>query len=162
MPPRLTAVIVVSFVLVAPGVVAAQEEQPPDLARRLEDLEQRLEAQSFALQRLAKKIDDVLWFDRVGDVADIDKVYIPTVPAPNAEEGLKNLVARVRGLLTDLDVPLKLRDFGIAPEDFEAKLPKLVEYSYGDIDCYLSPRPITADQCERVFKYAYEGKDIDF
>ncbi|MFY9115651.1 MAG: prolyl oligopeptidase family serine peptidase [Bacteroidales bacterium] len=29
---------------------------------------------------LAKKIDDVLWYHKVGDVAYIDKVYIPTTP----------------------------------------------------------------------------------
>ena len=84
------------------------------------------------------------------------------IPAPNAAEGLKNLVAKVRAFLTELNVPLKLKDFGISKEDFEEKLPKLVEYSYGDISCYLSPRPITAEQCEKVMRYAYDGKDIDF
>lgn len=84
------------------------------------------------------------------------------IAAPTAEEGLNNLVAKVRGFLTELNVPLTLKDFGISKKDFENKLPKLVEYSYGDISCYLSPRPITAEQCEMVMKYAYEGKDIDF
>jgi hypothetical protein len=84
------------------------------------------------------------------------------IPAPNAEEGLRNLLAKVRELLTELNVPLALRDFGITEDDFEAKLPKLVEYAYGDVDTFLSPRPITAEQCEKVMRYAYEGKDIDF
>lgn len=84
------------------------------------------------------------------------------IPATNAAEGLKNLVARVRDLLTALDVPLALKDFGITQEDFQEKLPRLIEYSHGDVLCYLSPRPITAQQCERVFRYAYHGKDIDF
>jgi len=84
------------------------------------------------------------------------------IPAPNAKEGLKNLLAKVREFLTSLNVPLALKDFGIAKEDFEEKLPKLVEYAYGDISCYLSPRPITAAQCEKVMRYAYEGQDIDF
>jgi alcohol dehydrogenase class IV len=84
------------------------------------------------------------------------------IPAGNAEQGLIDLVAKVRKLLTELNVPLKLKDFGIAKEDFEAKLPKLVEYAFGDISCYLSPRPITIGQCEQIMRYAYEGKDIDF
>ncbi len=84
------------------------------------------------------------------------------IPAPNAEQGLKNLIARVREFLKSLNVPLALKDFGIAKEDFEEKLPKLVEYAYGDISCYLSPRPITEAQCEKVMRYAYEGQDIDF
>ncbi|MEE9611041.1 MAG: iron-containing alcohol dehydrogenase, partial [Desulfatiglandales bacterium] len=84
------------------------------------------------------------------------------IPAPNEEEGLGNLVAKVRELLTTLNIPLALRNFGITEDDFEEKLPKLVEYACGDVDCYLSPRPITTEQCEKVFRYAYEGKDIDF
>jgi len=84
------------------------------------------------------------------------------IPAPTAQEGLDNLLAKVRAFLTSLNVPLALKDFGISREDFEEKLPKLVEYSFGDISCYLSPRPITPEQCEQVMKYAYEGKDIDF
>ena len=84
------------------------------------------------------------------------------IPAPNAEQGLKNLIARVREFLKSLNVPLALKDFGISKEDFEEKLPKLVEYAYGDISCYLSPRPITEEQCEKVMRYAYEGQDIDF
>jgi hypothetical protein len=84
------------------------------------------------------------------------------VRAPNANKGLQNLVAKVREFLAGLDVPHSLKEFGIKREEFEAKLPKLVEYSYGDVSCYLSPRPITAEQCEKIFRYAYDGKDIDF
>jgi len=84
------------------------------------------------------------------------------IPAPTREEGLENLVAKVRAFLTEMGVPLTLKDLGITPEAFEEKLPQLVEYSFGDVDIFLSPRPITAEQCEKVMRYAYEGKDIDF
>jgi len=84
------------------------------------------------------------------------------IPAPNAEEALNNLVSKVRGLLTELEVPLALKDFGISKNDFKEQLPKLVEYAYGDVDTFLSPRPITTEQCEKFLKYTYEGKDIDF
>lgn len=84
------------------------------------------------------------------------------IPSSNAEDGLNNLLAKIRAFLTELNVPPALKDFGITKEEFEKKLPKLVEYSHGDISCYLSPRPITAEQCEKVMRYAFEGKDIDF
>ncbi len=45
------------------------EEQVKQLQKYNEKLEHRLDI-------LEKKIDDVLWFKRVGDVANIDKVYI--------------------------------------------------------------------------------------
>jgi dipeptidyl aminopeptidase/acylaminoacyl peptidase len=60
----------------------AQETTPADTARAIEGLRRQLEAQSYAIDVLEKKIDDVLWFERVGDVAEVDKVYIPTVPVP--------------------------------------------------------------------------------
>jgi hypothetical protein len=84
------------------------------------------------------------------------------VPAPTPRKGLQNLVARVREFLKGLDVPLALGELGIPREDFEAKLPKLVEFSFGDVSSYLGPRPVTAPQCEKLFRYAYDGKDIDF
>ena len=84
------------------------------------------------------------------------------LPAANAADGLKNLVDTVRDFLTSLNVPLKLEDFGIARADFEAKLPKLAELAHGDISSILSPRPVTMAQCEKIMRYAYDGKDIDF
>ncbi|MCK5547011.1 MAG: iron-containing alcohol dehydrogenase [Rhodospirillaceae bacterium] len=84
------------------------------------------------------------------------------IPAPNAKVGLDNLVAKVREFLTSLGIPLTLKDFGISREEFEEKLPKLVEYSYDDVSGWMSPRPITAEQYERIMRYAYDGKGIDF
>jgi alcohol dehydrogenase class IV len=84
------------------------------------------------------------------------------IPAPNAKEGLNNLVEKVRKLMSELKVPLALKDFGISKVDFKEKLPKLVEYAYGDVETLLSPRPITTKECENFLKYAFEGKDIDF
>ncbi len=57
-----------------------------DLASKVVALEAQLESASFAIDRLNKKVDDLLWFERVGEVAEIDKVYIPTTPNPRAEE----------------------------------------------------------------------------
>ncbi len=49
----------------------------PDPAR---DLERRFESLNHRVDQLEKSIDDLLWFQRVGDVADIDKVYIVGPP----------------------------------------------------------------------------------
>ncbi|MBW2366325.1 MAG: iron-containing alcohol dehydrogenase [Deltaproteobacteria bacterium] len=75
---------------------------------------------------------------------------------------LDNLVRRVRDLLTELDVPLALKDHGISMDEFEGKMGALVENAFGDPTNYMAPRPVTKDQCERIYRYAYEGKDIDF
>ena len=63
----------------------AQERSQPatldGIAARLAALEQRLEGQSSANDALAKQIDDLLWYQRVGDIAAIDKVTY-TGPPP--------------------------------------------------------------------------------
>lgn len=68
------------------GGEPAADEHPAPLARRVADLEHELEQASFTIDKLMKKVDDLLWFQRVGDVAVVDKLFIPTVPAPKGEE----------------------------------------------------------------------------
>jgi len=78
------------------------------------------------------------------------------------EAKLAGLVARIRELFVELDVPLNLKDLGISLDDLNRKMDKLVVYTIEDIDTFFSPRPMTPAQCERIFRYAYEGKDVDF
>ncbi len=80
-------------ILLAGGLTPGLAAPPPPpaapsdpLGERLTALEERVQALEFTLDRLLKKVDDVLWFERVGDVAEVDKVFIPTVPNPRAEE----------------------------------------------------------------------------
>ena len=67
-------------------------QAPQDVGKRLEALEGKLAATRYQLDVLLKKIDDVLWFERVGDVAEVDKVYYTAPPNPKGEEtyGIKN------------------------------------------------------------------------
>jgi dipeptidyl aminopeptidase/acylaminoacyl peptidase len=70
----------VGMLLLAAPPVLAQLADEGDVTRQIEALRRQMQSQSDAIERLQKKIDDALWFERVGDVAEIDKVYIPTVP----------------------------------------------------------------------------------
>jgi dipeptidyl aminopeptidase/acylaminoacyl peptidase len=75
-----------------PAAFAQETTDPAAMAKKIADLERQIEAQRYRFDSLAKRIDDVLWFHRVGDVADVDKVYVATVPAPKEREtyGIKN------------------------------------------------------------------------
>lgn len=84
------------------------------------------------------------------------------VEGKTREESLVNLVSKVRALFKELDVPLSLKGLGLAPDKFEERMEKLVLYAHEDIDTFFTPRPITKAQVEQVFRYAYEGKDVDF
>jgi dipeptidyl aminopeptidase/acylaminoacyl peptidase len=65
---------------------ARAADAPADPAARLDAIERRLDAITYQQDQLAKAVDDVLWFERVGDVADIDKVYLTGPPNPKGEE----------------------------------------------------------------------------
>jgi dipeptidyl aminopeptidase/acylaminoacyl peptidase len=79
------AAVLTALVLAQSPVLLAQEEGslPMSQEKRLEQLESNVRRLSFALQAVGKKVDDLLWFERVGDVAEIDKLYFPTVPNPH-------------------------------------------------------------------------------
>jgi dipeptidyl aminopeptidase/acylaminoacyl peptidase len=86
----LKRIWIVSLLLLAQPLAAETEGkaggEPPPVEKRLGSIEKQLRTLSFSVDRLTKKVDDVLWHERVGDVAAIDKVYIPTVPNPREEE----------------------------------------------------------------------------
>jgi dipeptidyl aminopeptidase/acylaminoacyl peptidase len=50
------------------------------LLQRIANLERALEYQRYTNDVLLKAVDDVLWFHRVGDIADIDKVKLAGPP----------------------------------------------------------------------------------
>ncbi|MCK4793623.1 MAG: iron-containing alcohol dehydrogenase, partial [Desulfobacteraceae bacterium] len=84
------------------------------------------------------------------------------VEGGSREESLAGLVRKVRTLFEELNVPLSLKQLGIPTDEFDRNMEKLVLYAFEDIDTFFSPRPITMAQCEDIFRYAYEGKDVDF
>lgn len=71
-----------SLILVAP-LAAGADDAGTDIALRLAQLESTVAAFEHRFDELAKQIDDLLWFDRVGDVAVVDKVRIYGPPAAN-------------------------------------------------------------------------------
>lgn len=79
-------ILVLTVLTVLAAIPAVAAPPPPDPEARLADLERKIEANADAIEMLAKQVDDVLWFARVGDVADVDKVYLVGPPNPKGEE----------------------------------------------------------------------------
>jgi len=78
--------VVICCIVVFAPLAPAAEQTPSTVDRRVAALEEKLADTAHTLDALMKKVDDLLWFERAGDVAEIDKVFIPTVPNPRAEE----------------------------------------------------------------------------
>jgi len=95
--------------------------------------------------------------DRFLEICDALKVE-----GESREARLAGLVEKMRALFKKLDVPLNLKGLGIPADKLDQNMEQLVLYTCEDIDTFFSPRSITTAQCEKMFRYAYEGKDIDF
>lgn len=89
-----TATLTAFAVIVALSAAIAADEEAfsPALEKRLIAIEDRMDAAQYTFDQILKRIDDVLWFERVGDIASVDKVYITSSPNPKAKEiyGIKN------------------------------------------------------------------------
>lgn len=69
---------------------AARAAEGPEA--KVERLERRLHGLELDLDRVRKLTDDVLWFQRLSDVAEVDKVTLVGPPDPRAKEeyGIRN------------------------------------------------------------------------
>jgi len=123
--PLLSAALAVTF-LAAPVAALAQTNAPDALAERVKNLEEALD---FTEQKLEKRINDLLWFQRMGDVAVIDKVRY-TGPAPRV---IKNPTGQ--GASNEIIVAA----YTFLPKKFaQEKLPLLV-YVHGGVHSDVKP-----------------------
>lgn len=90
----LFSLLLLVVLLPSPAWAQARGSREPatleSIMDRLANLEQQFEGQYFANESLAKQIDDLMWYYRVGDVCDIDKVrYMGppprVIPNPTAQ-----------------------------------------------------------------------------
>ena len=90
--PVWNTAALVACLLIFPAHAQEPAAETEEITGKVERLEGQLDRALFAVSRLTKKVDDLLWFERVGDVASVDKVFIPTVPNPRDEEtyGIEN------------------------------------------------------------------------
>jgi len=75
-------------------------------------------------------------------------------------EGAARLVEGVRDLARRINQPTSVKEVGISRGDFEAALQKMIED--GENDTVTSARIPDRKELARLFRYAYDGKSIDF
>ena len=82
--------------------------------------------------------------------------------AESEEDGAASLASAIRGLLERLGQPTAIQELGISPDEFEAELEKLVENAENDSCTVTSPRFPSTEEFERLYRYAYQGRVVDF
>jgi alcohol dehydrogenase class IV len=84
------------------------------------------------------------------------------LPCASDAEGAQNLIRSIRELLGRLEQPLSLKEVGIERQALQERMEKLIENAENEAYTVVHPRVPTAEELERLFVYAYEGKAIDF
>ena len=123
-----------SFILL--GIIslitsASYSQTDENIMKLLKDMQTTINSNEHRYDILEKKIDDVLWFQRVGDIAFIDKVIITGPPSTN----IKNPTAM------GVNNPLKFNSYVFIPKkiDVNKKYPLIVLVHggvHGDFSTY--------------------------
>ncbi len=113
MKSRILFTLLILFTTI---IVKAQTET--DLEKIVNELQNNEEALDHKIDQLSKKIDDILWYNKVGDIAFIDKLYI--YGPPKWKE--KNPTAK------DAGNPVKFWTYTFVPKDIDTskKYPLIV------------------------------------
>lgn len=94
---------------------------------------------------------------RYGDIAR----FLGLLAADEAE-GANSLVGAIRSLARRVGQPTSLHEAGITAEAFEARLPKLVNNALNDSAMLIGLRFPEEEEVEQLYRYAFEGKPVDF
>jgi alcohol dehydrogenase class IV len=98
--------------------------------------------------------------------------YLPTrygeitrflgLSAADEDEAAARLAEAIRDLARSIAQPLSLREAGIAPDDFETQLPRLVDNALNDSVMTIAPRFPADEEVEQILRYIYDGRPVDF
>jgi alcohol dehydrogenase class IV len=84
------------------------------------------------------------------------------LPAADEVQGAASVVGAIRDLARRIDQPTSLKEAGIPTELFEQKVPNLVEHALNDGTMIAGFRFPEEEEVERLYRYAFDGKSIDF
>ncbi|GAB6099693.1 bifunctional acetaldehyde-CoA/alcohol dehydrogenase [Halanaerocella petrolearia] len=72
------------------------------------------------------------------------------------EEKVENLVTAIEDLMTELDMPLTLADYGIEWDEFEEKISEMADVAFNDQCTPANPRKPRVSELEEIYKKAYD------
>jgi len=78
------------------------------------------------------------------------------------KECAKALVAKIRALAKEIGQPTSVKDCGIDKAKYDESIPGLVERALNEVMTMTVTRVPGEEDLEKIFRYAYEGKSIDF
>jgi alcohol dehydrogenase class IV len=78
------------------------------------------------------------------------------------KECAKALVAKIRALAKEIGQPLSVKDCGIDKAKYDESIPGLIDRALNEVMTMTVTRVPGEEDLGKIFRYAYEGKNIDF
>jgi len=94
---------------------------------------------------------------RYGDIAR----YLG-LSGENDIELTKSLCNKINIYNAQLNIPSTLQEFGIKEDEFKEKVAGIAKLAVGDACTGSNPRPVTAEQVEKILNCIYYGDKVDF
>jgi alcohol dehydrogenase class IV len=88
--------------------------------------------------------------------------YCRISSASSDKECAKALVARIRSLAKGIAQPLSVKDCGIDKAKYEESIPGLIDRALNEVMTMTVTRVPGEEDLGKIFRYTYEGKNIDF
>ncbi len=89
-------------------------------------------------------------------------VYALKMNIPAGKKAAPVLAQAIRDLSKSINEPLSLKELKIPLEELSVSMPKLIDNAMADGSLIVSARVPNEEETEKLFRYAYEGKSIDF
>lgn len=84
------------------------------------------------------------------------------VASGSDKECAKALVAKIRALAKEIGQPTSVKDCGIDKAKYDESIPGLIDRALNEVMTMTVTRIPGEEDLEKIFRYAYEGKSIDF
>lgn len=78
------------------------------------------------------------------------------------DEITTEFIGKIRELNDKFGILNNLKDFGIKEDEFNEKIAEISTNAVGDACTGTNPREIDPETMERLFRYIYNGQDVDF
>lgn len=101
----------------------------------------------------------------IGDVREelwAEIAYSIKLRVPKGNKAASILAQATRQLAQSIKEPLSIKEMSISSDNFNSSLKKLVDNAMADVSLMFTARKPSAEESEKFFRYAYEGKSIDF
>ncbi len=91
-----------------------------------------------------------------------DLAHFMRLPHTDEASAATALAAAIRDLLRQVGQPACIADMGVAPADYEAAIERLCDFAEMDTQIVISARIPERDELIKLYRYAYEGRVVEF